>query len=53
MLLSRHMNTVRRLSGVDAVLAGCGREKPWHATDITGAMPRLDFAMTRANDGAP
>ncbi|MGA7675898.1 MAG: SCO family protein [Rhizomicrobium sp.] len=37
-----------------AALAGCGRsDKPWHATDINGAMPRLDFAMTRANDGAP
>ncbi|HEY0283602.1 MAG TPA: SCO family protein [Rhizomicrobium sp.] len=32
-------------------LAGCGPDKPWHATDITGAMPRLEFAMTRANDG--
>ena len=37
-----------------AALAGCGRsDKPWHATDITGAMPQLDFAMIRANDGAP
>ncbi|MGC9954733.1 MAG: SCO family protein [Rhizomicrobium sp.] len=36
-----------------AALAGCGREKPWHATDIAGAMPRLEFVMTRANDGAP
>ncbi len=34
-------------------LAGCGREKPWHATDIGGAMPRLKFAMARAGDGAP
>jgi len=33
-------------------LAGCGPDKPWHATDITGAMPRLSFVMTRANDGA-
>jgi protein SCO1 len=33
-------------------LAGCGPGKPWHATDITGAMPRLDFVMARANDGA-
>ena len=33
-------------------LAGCGSDKPWHATDITGAMPRLAFAMTRAGDGA-
>jgi protein SCO1/2 len=35
-----------------ATLAGCGPGKPWHATGITGAMPRLDFVMTRANDGA-
>jgi protein SCO1/2 len=34
------------------MLAGCGRDKPWHATDITGAMPRLEFVMTRAGDGA-
>ena len=33
-------------------LAGCGGGKPWHATDITGSMPALDFAMTRASDGA-
>ena len=36
-----------------ALLAGCGRaDKPWHATNITGAMPRLEFAMARASDGA-
>ena len=34
-----------------AVAAGCGPQKPWHATNITGAMPRLAFAMTRASDG--
>ena len=33
-------------------LACCGPDKPWHATDISGAMPRLEFAMTRAGDGA-
>jgi protein SCO1/2 len=32
-------------------LASCGREKPWHATDIGGAMPALQFQMTRAGDG--
>jgi protein SCO1 len=31
-------------------LAGCSG-KPWHATDITGSMPRLDFSMARASDG--
>ncbi len=36
-----------------AVLAGCGRPVgPSHATDITGAMPPLQFRMTRASDGA-
>jgi protein SCO1/2 len=35
-----------------AVLVGCGPERPWHGTDITGAMPRLEFVMTRAGDGA-
>jgi len=34
------------------LLAACGKpQSPWHATDITGAMPPLDFQMTRANDG--
>lgn len=34
------------------VLAGCTRA-PFHMTDISGAMPRLDFHLTRAGDGAP
>jgi protein SCO1/2 len=33
------------------LLSGCGRA-PWHMTDISGALPRLDFHMTRASDGA-
>jgi protein SCO1/2 len=34
--------------------AACGKqESVWHATEITGAMPAHDFAMTRANDGKP
>ncbi len=32
------------------LLAGCGRPA-FHMTDISGAMPRLDFRMTRASDG--
>ena len=32
------------------LLAGCGRPA-FHMTDISGAMPRLDFRMTRAGDG--
>ncbi len=35
------------------MLAGCGRgEVSPGVTDITGAMPGLQFSMTRANDGA-
>lgn len=34
-------------------LAGCGPEKPWHATNITGSMPELAFNMARASDGTP
>jgi protein SCO1/2 len=34
------------------LLAGCGRSS-FHMTDISGAMPKLDFHMTRARDGAP
>jgi len=33
------------------MLAGCGRPS-FHMTDISGAMPRLSFHMTRASDGA-
>ena len=33
------------------LLAACGKPATWHATDITGAMPPLNFRMTRANDG--
>ena len=32
------------------MLAACGRS-PFHMTDISGAMPRLDFKLTRASDG--
>ena len=32
-------------------LAGCGKI-PFHMTDISGAMPKLDFHMTRTSDGA-
>jgi protein SCO1/2 len=32
------------------LLAGCGRSS-FHMTDISGAMPKLDFHLTRASDG--
>ncbi len=35
------------------LLASCDRRTPWHMTDITGVMPQLQFAMTRASDGRP
>lgn len=50
------MKTLARTALLLAVLAlaGCGRGGgPWHMTDISGAMPDLDFHMTRATDGAP
>ena len=34
-------------------LAACSREPSWHATNITGSMPRLEFQMTRAGDDSP
>jgi protein SCO1 len=41
------------LFAILAFLAGCGPSgAPWHATNITGAMPGLEFSMTRAGDGA-
>lgn len=34
-------------------LAACGGgDKPWHATDITGSMPKLQLRMLRANDAS-
>ena len=34
------------------LLAACGRQdSAFHASDVTGALPALDFALTRANDG--
>ncbi len=32
-------------------LAACGKDQSWHATDITGGMPRLSFHMTSAENG--
>lgn len=32
-------------------VAGCDKPRSWHETDITGAMPSLNFTMTRADDG--
>jgi protein SCO1/2 len=32
-------------------LASCSHRGAWHATDISGSLPALEFEMTRANDG--
>ncbi len=47
------MPRVLRLTFLSVILllAGCGPEKPWHATNITGSMPKLAFSMMRASDG--
>jgi protein SCO1 len=34
------------------IVSACGRDTGWHATDISGVMPKLEFAMMRASDGA-
>jgi protein SCO1/2 len=34
------------------LLAACGEDKGnWHANDVTGVLPALDFSSTRTNDG--
>jgi protein SCO1/2 len=49
------MKTLRLASLILLVLlAACGGSaSPWHATEIAGALPALDFALTRAKDGVP
>jgi protein SCO1/2 len=49
----RRFSSLAALAAFVLLLSGCGgAEKPWHMTDITGAMPRLQFRMLRANDGS-
>jgi protein SCO1/2 len=36
-----------------ALLAGCGAGAKWHAIDVSGSLPPLSFAMTRAADEKP
>jgi protein SCO1/2 len=33
------------------LLAGSPAAKAWHSTDMAGALPQLDFTLTRATDG--
>lgn len=47
------LTTLALVALFGAFLGTCGDAvKPWHATDITGAMPKLEFTMIRANDNA-
>jgi protein SCO1 len=39
------------LLAVSLLLAACGPEKPWHATNVSGSSPDLQFRMERASDG--
>lgn len=34
-----------------AALGACHSSQPWHATDVSGTTPDLDFTLTRATDG--
>jgi protein SCO1/2 len=34
-----------------AALSACNGDESWHATDVTGVSPDLEFTMTRAEDG--
>ena len=46
--------TIARICATLVILLAAGCSRPgtaWHATDVTGALPALDFSMTRANDG--
>ncbi|GHE05598.1 hypothetical protein U879_04310 [Defluviimonas sp. 20V17] len=33
-----------------SALAACRKDKPWNSIDVEGALPALDFALTRARD---
>lgn len=49
--------TRRRLGGMAGaglgllLLGGCGGDTKWHAIDVAGSSPPLEFTMTRAADG--
>ena len=47
--------TILRVAAVylSLLLAACGNGGAgWHATNVTGSLPKLDFSLTRASDGA-
>jgi protein SCO1/2 len=39
------------LFSMGTALSACNRDEGWHATDVTGISPDLQFTMTRAEDG--
>lgn len=52
--MNRPLRIVARTAALLALvlLAACGRQNAkWYGTNITGVMPDLSFAMTRASDG--
>lgn len=48
-LFSRFTVAIAAMSA--ALLLVASPAKAWHSTDMTGALPPLDFTMTRASDG--
>ena len=47
------MRPLLMVASLTLALSACGQSRPLpNMTDIKGVMPALDFAMTRANDGA-
>ncbi len=49
--LLRALVPVFALLSLVFALSACNDKEPWHETEITGAMPDLNFTMTRAEDG--
>lgn len=41
------------LGAAALALAGCEQTAKWHAMDVSGSTPALQFAMTRVGDGKP
>jgi protein SCO1/2 len=41
---------LRAAAFLPLLLAACGKGQPWHAVDVTGTSPSLDFDMHRASD---
>jgi protein SCO1/2 len=44
------LSLLRASAATPLLLAACGKAPPWHAVDVTGTSPSLDFSMQRAND---